>query len=210
MAISLSKGQKISLTKDRAGLSKLRVGLGWDEATNKKVGGEKKGLFGKLASLASEVSTQAIDCDASVFMLNKDGKITSNKSLIYFGNKNSSCNSVIHQGDNLTGAGSGDDEVINVDLSRIPSDIERLVFVVNIYQAKSRKQDFGMIENAFIRILDDSKKEELIRFNLTDNFSGLTSLVVGEIYRNNGEWKFNAIGDGTRDDGLSELSRRYQ
>ncbi|MGD6818569.1 TerD family protein [Metabacillus sp. 84] len=197
MAISLQKGQKIDLTKGRAGLSSITVGLGWDPV--KKSGG----FFGFGGGSSN------IDCDASVLMLNENGKLADKKDLVYFGNKTSSCGSVQHSGDNLTGEGEGDDEQIRVDLGRIPAHIHRLVFVVNIYQGVQRKQDFGMIQNAFIRVLDNSNSSELVHFNLTDNFSGLMALVPGEIYRHNGEWKFNAVGDGTKDASISEIANRY-
>lgn len=202
LAISLQKGQKVDLTKGRAGLSSLTVGLGWDPVTAEK----SKGLFGGLFGGGS---TANVDCDASVLMLDEKGKMPNKNSLIYFGNLKSADNSVRHSGDNLTGDGDGDDEQIVVDLKSISPSIHKLVFVVNIYSCVSRKQDFGMIQNAFIRLVDNSNNEELIHFNLTENYSGLTSLFVGEIYRHNGEWKFNAIGDGTKDTSISEIANKY-
>lgn len=142
-------------------------------------------------------------------MLDEKGKMANKNSLIYFGNLKSADNSVRHSGDNLTGDGDGDDEQIVVDLKSISPSVHKLVFVVNIYSCVSRKQDFGMIQNAFIRLVDNSNNEEMIHFNLTDNYSGLTSLFVGEIYRHNGEWKFNAIGDGTKDTSISEIANKY-
>ncbi|MFI8715786.1 TerD family protein [Brevibacillus brevis] len=197
--ISLQKGQKIDLTKGNAGLSKVLVGLGWDPV--KKSGGLLGGLFG---------GGQAnIDCDASVIMLNENGKFTKETNLVYFGNKRSGCGSVNHSGDNLTGEGEGDDEQISVELSRVPSDVHKLIFVVNIYDCVSRRQDFGMIGNAYIRIMNPSSRQELCKFNLTENYSGKTSLIVGELYRHSGEWKFAAIGEGTTDTSISHLVRRY-
>ncbi|MFD2370606.1 TerD family protein [Brevibacillus sp. GCM10020057] len=197
--ISLQKGQKIDLTKGNAGLTKLLVGLGWDPV-NKSGGGFLKGLFGGQAD---------IDCDASVFLLDQNGKLSKNNNLVYFGNKTSPCGSVQHTGDNLTGDGDGDDEQIRVDLSRVPNDVHRLVFVVNIYDCVSRRQDFGMIGNAYIRVVNPTNNQELCKFNLTENYSGKTSLIVGELYRHDGEWKFSAIGEGTSDTSISQLARRY-
>ncbi|SHK30258.1 TerD family protein [Tepidibacter formicigenes] len=200
MAISLQKGQRIDLTKGNPGLSKIMVALGWDPA-KKSAGGFLGSLFGG--------GTSAIDCDASVLMLNENGKLANKNDLIYFGNLKSKCASVKHSGDNLTGDGDGDDEQIFVELSKVPSNIHKLVFVVNIYDCVRRKQDFGHIGNAFIRIVNLSNNQEITRFNLTDDYSGKTTLIVGEVYRHNGEWKFAAIGEGTTDTSLSEISRRY-
>ena len=189
MGVSLAKGQKIDLTKredGKAGLSKILVGLGWDEAQR------SGGLFGP----------KPIDCDASVILCGANGKAISsdyNTSVIYFGNLRHPSGAISHMGDNLTGAGDGDDEQIVVDLNAIPSNIEKLVFVVNIYNADKRKQHFGMINNAFIRLEDMTNGIEFCRFNLSDNYGGMTGLIAGEIYRNNGEWKFNAIGQGVQD-----------
>lgn len=197
--ISLQKGQKIDLTKGNPGLSKVLVGLGWDPV--KKSGGLLGGLFG---------GGQAnIDCDASVIMLNEHDNITRETNLVYFGNKRSACGSVLHSGDNLTGDGEGDDEQISVELSRIPEDVHKLVFVVNIYDCVKRRQDFGMIANAYIRIMNGAQGQELCKYNLTENYSGKTSLFVGELYRHSGDWKFAAIGEGTTDSSISQLVRRY-
>jgi stress response protein SCP2 len=200
LAISLVKGQKVDLTKGRAGLSSVTVGLGWDPIQQKS-GGFFGGLLGS--------STPNIDCDASVLMLDENGKIAQKSDVIYFGKLKSDCGSVKHTGDNITGDGDGDDEQVIVELGKIPTKIHRLVFVVNIYDCVKRKQDFGMIQNAFIRVFNTSSNEELVHFNLSDNYSRLTTLIVGEIYRYNGEWKFNAIGDGTKDSGLGEIANRY-
>ncbi|WP_027416122.1 TerD family protein [Aneurinibacillus terranovensis] len=202
MSISLQKGQKIDLTKGNAGLSRIVVGLGWDPV--KKSGG------GLLGSLFGGGGGPQIDCDASVLMLNEQNRLESKQDIIYFGNLQSHCGSVRHTGDNLTGDGDGDDEQIIVDLSRVPARIHKLVFVVNIYDCRNRKQDFGMIQNAFIRIVDMTKNSEISRFNLTENYAGRTTLIVGEIYRYNGEWKFGAIGEGTMEGSLGEIAQRYQ
>lgn len=200
MAVMLQKGQKVDLTKGNAGLSNLMVGLGWDPV--KSGGGLLGGLFGGGGS--------NIDCDASILMLDENGKIRNNKDLIYFGNKQSTCGSVKHSGDNITGQGAGDDEQVFVDLNRIPNNIHKMVFVVNIYACVSRKQHFGMIQNAFIRVVNASNNSELINFKLTENYSDKTSLIVGEIYRHNGEWKFSAIGEGTRDTSIDEIVKHYK
>lgn len=199
MGVSLQKGQKVSLTKDNAGLAKIIVGLGWDEV-QQSGGGFLKGLFGS--------SQQEIDCDASAIML-KNGKFVDKDDLVYFGNLKHKSGTVNHQGDNLTGAGDGDDEQIVIDLSRVPADYDKIVIVVNIYQAVQRRQHFGLIQNAFIRLVDARNNNEMCKYNLTDNYSGMTAMIFGEVYRHNGEWKFSAIGQGTTDPGLSELCRRY-
>ena len=197
MAISLQKGQKVDLTKGRAGLSSLIVGLGWDPV--KKSGGFFG--FGKQEN---------IDCDASVLMLDENDKLRSASDVIYFGNKKSLCGSVVHSGDNLTGDGNGDDEQVFVNLNKVPSYVHKLVFVVNIYACVQRKQDFGMIKNAFIRVVDKSANAELVNYNITENYSGLTALYPGEIYRHNGEWKFSAVGEGTKDIALDKIVQRFQ
>ncbi len=194
MSVSLQKGQKVSLTKGNSGLSAVLVGLGWDEVQ------QKRGFFSP--------KPQAIDCDASAFLL-KSGKLAGRDDIVYFGNLNHQSGSVLHRGDNLTGAGEGDDEQIVIDLSRVPSVYDKIVIVVNIYQAAARKQHFGLIRNAFIRLVDTRNNNELCRYSLTDDYSGKTAMIFGEVYRHEGEWKFNAIGQGTTDDSISELSRRY-
>ena len=194
MGISLKKGQKISLTKEKPGLQKIIVGLGWDEI-------ERKKSFFRLR-------TANIDCDASAIMLKND-KLTQNKDLVYYGNLKHYTGSVIHTGDNLTGEGEGDDEQIIVDLKSVPEVYNKIVIVVNIYDAVARDQHFGMIRNAFIRIVDASTNTELCKYSLTDDYSSMTALIFGELYRNNGEWKFNAIGQGTKDGSLSTLCGRY-
>lgn len=200
MSVSLQKGQKVNLSKEHAGLANVLVGLGWDEA--KKSGG---GLF---SSLFGGGASQSIDCDASAILL-KNGKFTDKNDIVYFGNLRHKSGTVQHMGDNLTGAGDGDDERILVDLSKIPVEYDRIVFVVNIYQAAQRKQHFGMIQNAFIRLVDGRNNKEMCRYNLTENYAGMTAMIFGEVYRHNGEWKFNAVGNGTTDPGIGELCKRY-
>lgn len=203
MSVNLVKGQKISLSKEGAGLRQVMVGLGWDEVQQKA-----GGLFGLFAP-----KPQDIDCDASVILCGANGKIVSTNikdCLVYFGNLRHSSGAITHQGDNLTGAGEGDSEQIMVDLSRIPFNIDKLVFVVNIYDANVRHQDFGMVRNAFIRLVDRSNGREFCRYNLTDNFAGMTGVIVGEIYRSGSEWKFNPIGQGVANASrLDALVRMY-
>ncbi|MCL2053063.1 MAG: TerD family protein [Oscillospiraceae bacterium] len=194
MSVNLQKGQKVDLTKGNSGLKMLMVGLGWDEVE------VKKGLFGKKG--------QDIDCDASVFLLT-NGKLKAKEDIVYFGNLTHKSGSVLHQGDNLTGAGDGDDEQIKVNLDKVPADCDKLVFVVNIYQAVQRKQHFGLIKNAFIRIANDQSGEELCIYNLSENYNDMTAMIFGEAYRHNGEWKFSAVGEATKDPGLGELSKRF-
>ena len=199
MSVSLQKGQKVSLTKDNAGLGTVVAGLGWDEV-------KKKGGF--LGGLLGGGGQAEIDCDASALLL-QNGKLMDKKDIIFFGNLTHPSGTVRHMGDNLTGAGDGDDEQIVIDLANVPAEYDRIVLVVNIYQAVQRRQNFGMIENAFIRIVDARTNQELCQSNPTENYNGMTAMIFGEIYRHNGEWKFNAIGQGTTDPGLGELVGRY-
>lgn len=200
MSVNLVKGQKISLVKPgSSGLKKIMVGLGWDEVQ------QKRGFFAP--------KPQDIDCDASVILCGSDGRLVSQDTkqcCVYFGNLRHPSGAIVHQGDNLTGAGEGDDEQIMVDLTAIPADVAKLVFVVNIYDANVRNQHFGLIRNAFIRLVDTANRTEICRFNLTEDYSGCTGMIVGEIYRRDGEWKFNAIGEGVLDASrLASLLRRY-
>ncbi len=180
MAVSLSKGSKISLAKVAAdagisgGLTKIMVGLGWD--VNRYDGGAE------------------FDLDAAAFMLGAGGKVRSSDDFIFYNQKVGP--GVEHMGDNRTGEGEGDDEVINVDLTAIPADVEKVSFTVTIDQAEARKQNFGMVENSYIRVVDAVSGTELIRYDLGEDFSVETAVVVADLYRHNGEWKFNAIGMG--------------
>ena len=202
MGVNLQKGQKVNLKKsDGQALSRIRIGLGWDPVKQEKKGGLFGSIFGG--------SAPDIDCDASVIVC-KGGRLSGKGDVVYFGNLKHSSGAIRHTGDNLTGDGEGDDEQILVDLTAVPQDYDKLVFVVNIYDCESRKQDFGMIANAFIRICDENTGEEFCRYNLSESYAGMTAMIFGEIYRYNGEWKFNAIGQGTKDTGLNELARRYQ
>ena len=195
MSVNLQKGQKVDLTKNNQGLSKVVVGLGWDEAE------QKRGLFSKKPA--------DIDCDASAILLSTGGKLSSNSDVVFYHNLKHSSGAVLHCGDNLTGAGEGDDEQIIVDLKKVPANYERIVFVVTIYQAKERNQHFGMINNAFIRIVDSSNNSEMFKYDLSENYDGRTAMIFGEIYRHNGEWKFSAVGEPTNDNGISEMAKRF-
>ncbi len=196
MSISLQKGQKVSLTKENAGLSSVLIGLGWDEA--KRMRG---GFFSP--------KPQPIDCDASALLL-RGGRLIEQADIVYFGNLSHKTGTVRHMGDNLTGAGEGDDEQIIVDLDQLPAEYDRIVIVVNIYEANQRNQHFGMIENAFIRLVDGKTNQEMCKYNLSENYTCMTAMIFGEVYRHNGEWKFNAIGQATNDPGLSSLVNRYR
>lgn len=187
MPISLSKGQKVDLTKTNPGLTKVQIGLGWD--VNKYDGGS------------------AFDLDAAAFLLNSNEKVRDQGDFIFYGNLSHASGAVVHAGDNLTGGRDGDDEQIMIDLSKVPADVQKIDFTVTIYQAEERRQNFGQVSNAYIRVMDDSCKE-LIRYDLGEDFSIETAVVVGELYRNGSEWKFNAIGSGFQG-GLKALCANY-
>jgi len=176
MAVSLQKGQKVDLTKGNAGLKNIFIALGWD--INKYDGGYD------------------FDLDASAFLLGESGKVQSDSDFVFYSNLKHSSGSIEHSGDNLTGGGDGDDEVIHVDLSKIPANVSKIDFTVTIHDADIRSQNFGMVSNAFIRVVNASNNEELIRYDLGEDFSIETAVVVAEIYRHGAEWKFNAIGSG--------------
>lgn len=195
MSVNLQKGQKVDLTKGNAGLRRVMVGLGWDAAE------QQGGLFGGR--------TQDIDCDAIAFLLNSEGKVESSSDVVFFNNLRHMSGCVLHQGDNLTGEGEGDDEQIMVDLANLPSKYERIVILVSIYKATDRGQHFGMIRNAFIRLVDADKNKELCIYNLSENYSGMTALVFGELYRYKGEWKFNAVGQPLQVWSIAQLAERY-
>ena len=194
MVVNLQKGQRVDLTKGNAGLNRIVVGLGWDPVE------QKRGFFSSAPA--------NIDCDSSVIMLQND-RLADNQDIVYFGRLKSECGSVVHSGDNLTGEGNGDDETIIVSLNDVPAKYNKLVFVVNIYDSYKRKQHFGMIRNAYIRIINPTNNQELIRYNLSDDYDGQTSLITGEIYRHNDEWKFAALGNSTQDRSVSELCTRF-
>ena len=188
MAVSLSKGQKVSLTKENPGLCNVVVGLGWD-VNRFDTGG-------------------AFDLDTAAFMLGDNGRCPTDKEFIFFGNLNHPSGAVQHMGDNKTGAGDGDDEQIRINLSAVPENISKIAFTVTIYEAEERRQNFGQVNNAFIRIYNEANGEELLRYDLGEDFSIETAVVFGELYKHGGEWKFNAIGGGYQG-GLAALCANY-
>ena len=188
MPINLSKGQKVDLTKGNPGLKSVMVGLGWD-----------------VNAFDSGVD---FDLDAAAFMLGADGKCPTENEFVFYGNLTHKSDAVKHMGDNLTGEGDGDDEQIRVDLSKIPANISKIAFTVTIYDAETRRQNFGQVSNAFIRIVDEATGTELIRYDLGEDFSIETAVVVGEMYKHGNEWKFNAIGSGFQG-GLAALCAHY-
>ena len=188
MPINLSKGQKVDLTKGNPGLKNVMVGLGWD--------------------VNAFDSGSDFDLDASAFMCGANGKCPTEKEFVFYGNLEHPSGAVKHQGDNLTGEGDGDDEQIFVDLKAIPESVDKIAFTVTIYEAQERRQNFGQVSNAYIRIVDEDTNQELIRYDLGEDFSIETAIVVGELYRHNGEWKFNAIGSGFQG-GLAALCGHY-
>ncbi|MFG6572048.1 TerD family protein [Sulfitobacter sp. 1A13353] len=175
MAVSLSKGANVSLTKEAPGLTTILVGLGWD---------------------ARATDGKDFDLDASVFMVGADGKVLNDNGFIFFNNLKSEDGSVEHLGDNLTGAGDGDDEQVKVDLSKVPADVEKLVFAVTIHEAESRSQNFGQVSNAFMRVVNQNGDAELARFDLSEDASMETAMIFGELYKKGDEWKFKAIEQG--------------
>lgn len=175
MGVSLQKGGNVSLTKADAGLKVVMTGLGWDQRVT---------------------DGSAFDLDASVFMVGENGKVLSDANFIFYGQKTSPCGSVEHQGDNRTGEGAGDDEQVKIDLSTVPADVKKLVFAVTIHEAEQRKQNFGMVSNAYIRMSNNESQVELARFDLSEDASVETAMIFGELYLNNGEWKFKAVGQG--------------
>ena len=186
--VSLIKGQKVSLMKDNPNLKNILVGLGWD--VKRYDGGYD------------------FDLDAAAFLLGANGKVTGDEDFVFYNQLKHPSGAVEHMGDNLTGEGEGDDEEIRIDLSKVPANIEKIDFTVTIYEAKERNQTFGQVENAYIRVVDETTGKELIRYDLGEDFSVETAVVVGEIYRRNGEWRFNAIGSGW-EGGLAALGRNY-
>ena len=188
MPINLSKGQKVDLTKKNPGLKNIMVGLGWD--------------------VNAFDSGADFDLDAAAFMLGSNGKCPTEKEFIFYGNLEHASGAVKHLGDNGTGEGEGHDEQKELKLPDIPSNVERIAFTVTIYDSDVRRQNFGQVSNSFIRIVDTSTDTELIRYDLGEDFSIETAVVVGELYRHNGEWKFNAIGSGFQG-GLAALCGHY-
>lgn len=189
MTVSLTKGQRISLEKVQPGLQAVFVGLGWD---------------------VRKTTGEAFDLDASVFLLNDQDKIPTERHFVFYNNLTSpdADQSVKHLGDNLTGYGEGDDEGIIIDLRKIPADIHKLVFTVTIHDAEARKQNFGQVENAFVRLLNVETKAEVLRYDLVEEYSTETAMVMAELYRKEGEWRMNAVGQGYAG-GLQAMLDRY-
>ena len=188
MPISLQKGQKVDLTKGNPSLKHVLVGLGWD--VNKYDGGAE------------------FDLDASAFLLGANGQVPGTDAFVFYGNLKHPSGAVEHMGDNRTGAGAGDDEQIRIELSKVPANIEKIAFTVTIYEAEARNQNFGQVNNAFVRIYNEATGEEMMRYDLGEDFSIETAAVFGELYKNGGEWKFNAIGSGFYG-GLAALCANY-
>ena len=188
MPVSLQKGQKVSLTKGNPGLNNVVVGIGWD-VNAFDTGGD-------------------FDLDSAAFLLGDNGKVTAQTDFVFFGNLNHPSGAVQHLGDNKTGVGDGDDEQIKLDLSKIPANVTKIAFTVTIYEAEARRQNFGQVSNAFVRIYNEANGEELLRYDLGEDFSIATAVVFGELYKNGDEWKFNAIGSGYQG-GLAALCGNY-
>ena len=188
MAITLSKGQKVSLTKGNPGLKHIVVGLGWD--TNKYDGGFD------------------FDLDSAAFLLDENGKVNADTDFVFYNNLKHSSGAVEHLGDNLTGEGYGDDEQVKVDLSLVPQNISKIAFTVTIHEALERRQNFGQVSNSYVRVIDEDTNQELLNYELGEDFSIETAIVVCEIYRHNGEWKFNALGSGF-EGGLEALCKNF-
>ncbi|MCY7705455.1 TerD family protein [Bacillus safensis] len=188
MAIQLSKGQRVDLTKTNPGLTKVMIGLGWD--TNKYSGGAE------------------FDLDASAFLVDANNRCQQDTDFVFYNNLQHPSGSVTHTGDNRTGEGDGDDEQILVDFSKIPANIDRIGITVTIHEAEARSQNFGQVSNAFVRVVNEEGGEELIRFDLGEDFSIETAVVVCELYRHGSDWKFNAIGSGFSG-GLAALCQNY-
>jgi tellurium resistance protein TerD len=187
MSVSLSKGGNVSLSKEAPGLTAVSVGLGWDVRTT---------------------SGADFDLDASALMLANTGKILSDSHFIFFNNLTSPDGSVQHTGDNLTGEGEGDDEVINVNVASVPPEVDKIVVAVSIYDAESRGQSFGQVRNAFIRVVNQADGREITRYDLSEDASTETAMIFGELYRNGTEWKFRAVGQGYST-GLGGIARDY-
>lgn len=187
MAISLQKGGNVNLSKEAPGLTKVVIGLGWDPRAT---------------------DGAAFDLDGSAFMLKADGKVRGDSDFIFYNNLKSTDGSLVHNGDNTTGAGEGDDETLTVDLTKVPAEIDRLSFCVTIHEAEARKQNFGMIGKAFIRCLNANGNAELARYDLSEDSSVETAMIFGELYRAGAEWKFKAVGQGFKG-GLGPLARSF-
>jgi tellurium resistance protein TerD len=187
MGVSLSKGGNVSLTKEAPGLTSIIVGLGWDVRTT---------------------TGADFDLDASAIGCKTDGKVVSDQYFVFFNNLKSPEGAIEHQGDNLTGAGEGDDEQVKISLVTLPAEIDKIVFPVSIYDADNRQQSFGQVRNAFIRVVNEANQAEIARYDLSEDASTETAMVFGEVYRNGAEWKFRAIGQGYAT-GLAGIARDY-
>jgi tellurium resistance protein TerD len=188
MSINLQKGQKINLEKDGGGdLRQVVVGLGWDTAD----------------------TGDDFDLDASAILCGENGKMIRKGDFVFYNNLKHPSGSVWSTGDNRTGEGEGDDEQLIVVLPKVPNEYQKIIFVVTIYQATEKGQHFGQVNNAFIRIVDSDTNKELMKYSLTEKYQGKRSMIFGEIYRKDGKWKFNAIGEGLADDGIGAISERY-
>ena len=187
MAITLSKGGNVSLSKSAPGLTKIIVGLGWD---------------------VRQTDGAAFDLDASAFLLKTDGKVRADTDFIFYNQTKSPDGSVEHTGDNLTGAGDGDDETIKVNLATVPPEIDKIAVSVTIHDAEARKQNFGMVAQAFVRVVNEADGKEIVRYDLSEDFSVETALIFGEVYRSSGEWKFRAVGQGYKG-GLGPLAKNF-
>jgi tellurium resistance protein TerD len=187
MALSLQKGGNLSLSKAAPNLTNILIGLGWDVRTT---------------------DGAAFDLDASLFMVGETGKVRSDADFIFYNQAKSACGSVEHTGDNRTGAGDGDDESIKVNLANVPADVSRLVVTVTIHDAQVRKQSFGQVGGAFMRVVNSADNSEIARFDLSEDYSTETAMIFGEVYRHNGEWKFKAIGQGYSG-GLYAMCQQY-
>ena len=187
MGVSLTKGSNVSLTKEAPGLSRILVGLGWDVRTT---------------------DGSAFDLDASAFITGAGSKVRSDSDFIFYNNLRSADGSIEHTGDNLTGVGDGDDEALKVNLAQIPADIEKIVFTVTIHEAESRRQNFGMVTNAFVRVVNQDDNQEIARYDLSEDASTETAMIFAEIYKNSGEWKFKAVGQGFAG-GLGPLAKHF-
>lgn len=187
MAISLSKGGNVSLSKESPGLDQIMVGLGWD---------------------VRSTDGKAFDLDASAFLLNASGKVRSDADFCFYNNMNAAGGAVVHQGDNRTGEGDGDDEQIQITLSKLPADVDKVAVVVTIHDGEALGQSFGQVSNAFIRLVDEKTGKEVVRFDLSEDASVETAMILGEVYRHGGDWKFRAVGQGFKG-GLGPLASNY-
>ena len=187
MAISLTKGGNVNLSKEAPGIQKATIGLGWNPRVT---------------------DGQSFDLDAIAFLVNDSGKVRTDSDFIFFNNLKSADGSVVHQGDNRTGEGDGDDEKLSVDLTKLPSNVAKVIFAVTIYEGQARKQNFGQVGSAYIRVVNDSNGSEVARYDLSEDSSTETAMVFGELYRNGTEWKFRAIGQGFAG-GLGPLASSY-